>query len=71
MVFYSEDTIDDKVYPMIYLHIHLAKRPFWQRVKYGISYILGRQCRYGAFEEMILNPDDAPKYEKISEYLKK
>ena len=71
MVFYSEDTIDDKVYPTVYIHLHLAKRPFWQRIKYGISYIFGRQCRYGAFEEIILNPDDAPKFEKISEFLKK
>jgi hypothetical protein len=71
MVFYSEDEIEGKVYPTIYLHLHLAKRPFWQRVGYGIRYILGRQCRYGAFDEIILNPDDAPKFEKISEYLKK
>jgi hypothetical protein len=71
MVFYAEEEIEGKVYPMIYLHLHLAKRPFWQRVRYAINYIFGRQCRYGAFDEMILNPEDAPKFEKISEYLKK
>jgi len=71
MVFYAEDEIEDKTYPTVYIHIHLAKRPFWQRVKYGISYIFGRQCRYGAFDEMILNPEDGPKFGKIEEFLKK
>jgi hypothetical protein len=63
--------MDDRVYPTVYIHIHLSKKPFWKRVRYAINYIFGRQCRYGAFEEMILNPDDAPKFEKISEFLKK
>jgi hypothetical protein len=71
MVFYAEDKMDDRVYPTVYIHIHLSKKSFWKRVKYAINYIFGRQCRYGAFEEMILNPDDAPKFEKISEFLKK
>jgi len=71
MVFYAEDEIGDKTYPTVYIHIHLTKKPFWKRVKYAINYIFGRQCKYGAFDEMILNPDDAPKFEKISEFLKK
>jgi hypothetical protein len=39
------------------------------RLIYGLKYILGRQCGYGAFDEIILNPKDAKKFEKISLYL--
>jgi hypothetical protein len=52
------------------MHIHLNKRPFWERVNYGLKYIFGRQCRYGAFDEFIFNPDDLYKLENIVEHLK-
>jgi hypothetical protein len=61
----------DEQHPIVYAHIHLAKRPFWQRVSYGLRYIFGRQCRYGAFDEFIFNPDDLPKLENIVTHLKK
>lgn len=61
---------DDDNYPMVYTHIHLNKLPFWNRVKYGINYIFGRKSRYGAFDEFILNPSDAPKIENVLKYLK-
>jgi hypothetical protein len=70
-VFYAEDTIEDVTYPTVYINTHLTKRPFWQRVAYGLRYIFGRQCRYGAFDEFIINSDDAPKFEKIVEFLRK
>lgn len=60
---------NDENHPMVYLHIHLTKRPFWKRLIYGIKYIFGKQSKYGAFDEMILNPEDAPKFEKIFVYL--
>lgn len=60
----------DENQPMVYIHVHLTKRPFWERVKYGIGYIFGRQSRYGAFDEIILNPEDASKFERISNHLK-
>ena len=61
----------DEQHPIVYVHIHLAKRPFWQRVSYGLRYIFGRQCRYGAFDEFIFNPDDLSKLENIVTHLKK
>jgi hypothetical protein len=70
IVLYDEDEIDDKRYPMVYIHTHLAKRPFWQRVAYGLRYIFGRQCKYGAFDEFIINSDDVEGVEKIVKYLK-
>ena len=71
VVLYDEDEIDDKKYPMVYIHTHLAKRPFWQRVNYGLKYIFGYQCKYGAFDEFIINPDDVGNIENIVKYLKK
>ena len=61
---------DDDGSPMVYIHTHLNKRPFWERLKYGIKYIFGYQSRYGAFDEFIINPKDADKIKDIVKYLK-
>ena len=61
----------DEQYPILYVHIHLNKRPFWQRVNYGLKYIFGYQCRYGAFDEFIFNPDDSDKLQNLVDYLKR
>lgn len=42
----------------VYMNVHLAKRPFLQRVAYAIRYVFGRQCAYGAFDEVVLNKED-------------
>lgn len=72
VVNYSEDEyVDGTKFHMVYIHTHLNKRPFWQRLKYGIKYIFGYQCMYGAFDEFIINPKDADKLNDIVKYLKK
>jgi len=71
VILYSEDILDGERYPEVYLHILLNKRPFWQRVSYGLRYIFGYQCKYGAFDEFIINPDDVENIENIVKYLKK
>jgi hypothetical protein len=60
----------DEDFPMVYFHIHLNERPFWERLVYGVKYIFGRKSRYGAFDEFIFNHDDAHKIEKILLYLR-
>jgi len=70
VIFYSEDDSEGPIYPMCYVHIHLTKKPIWKRLIYGIQYILGRQCRYGAFDEFIFNPNDSEKLQKLVDYLK-
>jgi hypothetical protein len=71
IMIYEENEWDNgESYPMCYFHIHLKKRPFWERVKYGIKYIFGRQCRYGAFDEFIFNPEDSDKLQNLVDYLK-
>jgi len=61
---------DDDGVPMVFVHTHLTKKPFWQRVKYGIKYIFGYKCQYGAFDEFIINPTDIPKIENVVNYLR-
>ena len=60
-----------KKIPMCYVHINLTDyKNFWQRVKYGIKYIFGYKSRYGAFDEFIFNTEDAPKLQRLVDYLK-
>ena len=47
----TEGGFDDTVY----VTIHLSNLPFWQRLKLGVLYILGRKSRYGNFEEVLLD----------------
>lgn len=71
IILYEEDeSPNGEKYPMCYFHIHLNKRPFWERVKYGVQYIFGRQCNYGAFDEFIFNPEDSDKLQELVDYLK-
>jgi len=52
----------------LYIEPHLKHKSLRDRILYAINYILGRQCNYGAFDEIIVNPDDA---EKLISYLEK
>lgn len=62
---------DDDIGENVYMSIHLNKLPFWNRVKYAIKYIFGRQSRYGAFDEVILKPQDYLKINKVTQQLYK
>lgn len=66
------DKVDDDQWPAeLFFSVHLTKKPFWQRVAYSIRYILGRQSKYGAFDEVIVSPDEAKRLKNhIEEYLK-
>ena len=54
---------------LVFCHIHLAKRPFLKRIKYGLKYIFGYHCRYGHWEEFIWNPQDAPDLRSLADML--
>lgn len=54
----------------VYIHTHLNKRPFLERLKCGIKYIFGYQCMYGMFDEFIINPNDIGKLQDVIKYLK-
>lgn len=59
--------IEDKE---VYLHIHLTNRSFFGRLIYGLKYIFGYHCRYGHWDEIVLNEKDSDKFQKIANTLK-
>ena len=50
----------------IYLSIHLARLPWYERIIHAIKYIFGYGCKYGNFEEIIITEKNA---KKIKEYI--
>lgn len=54
---------------LLYLHIHLNKLPILKRLKYGIKYIFGYQCRYGAFYEIVLDKSHYKQLSEIADFL--
>ena len=55
---------------LVYVDYHLVRHVFWSRLKYAFKYIFGFQSKYGAYGELILNPDDWEKVKSIADYLK-
>ena len=55
--------------PEVYMEIHLAPLPFWERLIRGIKYIFGYRCKYGDFDEVILRSSDKEKLQKVVEHL--
>jgi hypothetical protein len=60
-----DEDLEDK---LIYVHIHLSKKTLWKRFKHAVKYIFGYQCRFGAFDEMILDKENT---EDLYEMLKR
>lgn len=52
-----------------YVSIHLNKLGFWKRLIHGIRYIFGYECKYGDFEEIILNEQHAEYLAELSRQL--
>lgn len=51
--FYPEPENRKQVLDEVFVDFHLTKLPFWNRVKYGVYYIFGYQCKWGAFGEIV------------------
>lgn len=52
----------------IYLEVHLTPyRNFFQRLWYGLKYAFGYKCRFGAWDEVILGPDQLMQIKKFIE----
>lgn len=54
----------------VFLNIHLTKKNFWNRLKYGIKYIFGYVKKSGAYQEIVLSNKDAEKIENVLKFLK-
>lgn len=55
--------------PDVFLEIYLSPDRFFKRLVYGIKYIFGYRSRFGAFEEIILKPEDAPRLRRVVDIL--
>lgn len=54
--------------PELYLHIHLSHGlTFFERLKYVLLYLFGKQSKYGAFGEIILKREHIIKLNSICE----
>ena len=42
--------------PLMYVQLQLAGVPFLKRVVNAFKYIFGYECRYGHWDEVVLNP---------------
>jgi len=49
----------------VYVSVHLVHRSFFKRLIYGIKYIFGYKCRYGNFEEFILDKSHIKQLERV------
>jgi hypothetical protein len=58
LTFFKEDSVIED--SELYLDIHLNKEySIIRRIIYAIKYIFGYQCKYGAFDEIIINKETA------------
>lgn len=44
---------------------------FWSRLRRGLRYIFGYKCRYGHWDEIVLDPHHIPQLQRIIESLTK
>lgn len=50
---------DEKNHLYVTIEIHLSPLPFWQRLKRAFLYVCGKRTRYGDFEEIVLDRNNA------------
>lgn len=59
---------EDKV---IYCHIHLTSyQSFFKRLWVGIKYIFGYKCKYGHWDEFIINHEHSDKLIELGQKIK-
>jgi hypothetical protein len=55
---------------MLSAYIFLSPDSFFKRIWNAIKYIFGYKCKYGHFDEFILNPKDAEKLINLLQKIK-
>ena len=58
------DTKDKELYASVYLNNY---RSIWQRVWVAVKYVFGYKCKYGHWDNWILNPEDAVRLKQMLE----
>ena len=62
-------TCEDEVEKIAYVHIHLNKRPFLQRLVYAFKYLFGYKSSFGAFDEFILSEKHVKDLKAVTNHL--
>lgn len=62
-------TIDFDEDPEVYVEVALIADGFFKRLVHGIKYIFGYRNGFGAFDEIILRPEDAPRLQRVVDML--
>lgn len=60
----------DKEDNLAYFEIHLNKLPLWERLKHAIKYTFGYKCKYGDFDELIIDSKYADYFIELGTKLK-
>jgi hypothetical protein len=55
----------------VYIEPHLQTGGFFERLKIGLKYIFGWKCRYGDFDEIIIDEDNYHTFKKIVDFFEK
>ena len=55
----------------IYVSMFLSELPLFKRIILAIKYIFGYKCKYGHYEEIILDRSNIKELKEIIEYLEK
>lgn len=56
---------DDDWEPEIEFTVHLCKKNLWGRIRRGVEYIFGHQCRYGDWDEVLLRSEQVEEIRDI------
>lgn len=63
--------MDEEDPPMLYAHVFLGEDPWWKRIWNAVKYVFGYKCRYGHFDEFLLNPKDCDRFIYLLQHYKK
>ena len=57
--------------PCAFVSVHLNREHnILKRIWTAIKYVFGSRCIYGDFDEVIINPNDADRLQKVVDFLK-
>ena len=58
--------------PCAFISVHLSREHnIFKRMWYAIKYVFGARSIYGDFDEIIINPNDADRLQKVVDFLKR
>ena len=60
-----------KLIKSVYCSILLNNLPFFSRLKNAIKYIFGYKCKFGHFEEFIIDSNNVEKLKKVIDFIEK